>query len=472
MKNFFIALITLALILTMCLVLVSCNGDSEPEDTEPKQTESDTEAPKKEDQNPADDPADTPVVTEYTFKTVSTTDDYGLAGTYTVHESTKAKVGDQIKVVATVNDGYNFEGWYISEVQVSDKLEYTHTMKNQNVTVEARYSYYTVSTYSDTDEFSTVGEYTKLDNKKVSVGEKVTVTATVKEGCNFEGWYINDVRMTQDLEYSFTMKKENVGLEARYSYYTLSTGDRIFTGYYDELEHVEAGTYTEYSEDRVSAGTEITLTATVKDGYNFEGWYIDDICVCEDLEYTFEMGYENVYIEAIYSVFTVSTSAHAEDSHGAWEDTFVAGTYTVLDEKYVSVGDTVTVVATVNDGYNFAGWYIDGVCVCEDLEYTFEMEDENVTLEAVYNYFVLTTTARYKNAGVYSEFDDFSVCMEDVYTETKVSTGTEITLTAKELGGHTFEGWYVDGVCISEDLVVTAEMPAEDVEVYASYIRN
>lgn len=307
----------------------------------------------------------------YTVGTFSYTDEYEKAGTYTELNNKKISVGEKVTVEATVNAGYNFEGWFINDVCVSEELAYTFKMKESTVSLEARWSSYTVTTECWSDEQGLAGSYTKMNHEKISIGEKVTVTAEVNKGYNFEGWCIDGELVTTDLEYTFTMKEKNVSLEAVYSYYTISTESWNDEGM--------AGTYTKMEYERISAGETVTLVATVNDGYNFEGWYIGDTCVCKDLTYTFEMEKSEKRIRAEYSYYTVYVES--------WDDyEGMAGTYTKMDYEKISSGETVTLVATVNNGYNFEGWYTTGdVCLCKDLTYEFVMEKKNWHILARYS---------------------------------------------------------------------------------------
>ncbi|MBQ7770766.1 MAG: InlB B-repeat-containing protein, partial [Clostridia bacterium] len=201
------------------------------------------------------------------ISTDSYTDEYGVAGTYTEYNDKKFVVGTEVSLEATVNDGYNFEGWFVDGTCMSTDLVYEFEAKN-DLWVVAEYSYYTVSTWGDGDDYETAGTYTKMEDQKVSAGEQVVLTATVNDGYNFEGWYIgawSDVCVSTDLTYTFTMEKENKEIYAKYSYYVVNTWG-------DGDDYETAGTYTKMEDQKVSAGTKVTLTATVNDGYNFEGW--------------------------------------------------------------------------------------------------------------------------------------------------------------------------------------------------------
>ncbi len=404
-------------------------------------------------QNPdGSNPSDT---TLYYVTTYSNTSEYGTAGTYTEYNKQSFAVGSKVLLEATVNDGFNFEGWYLSEgwnsICLSSDLTYQYEMKSANANIEARYSYYTVNVGAEGDDYGMAGTYTKYTDKKVSVGDTVVLEATVNSGYNFEGWYAegSNVCLSPDLRYEFVMKADHVGIYARYAYYTVNTfasGD----------EYGTAGTYTTYQDKKFSVGETVVLEATVNEGFNFEGWYAEwsDTCLSKDLTYSFVMKAENVGIEARWSYYTVTVECYSDESG-------IAGTYSAKTEEKVSVGDTVTLTATVNKGYNFEGWYVrwSDVCLSMDLTYSFEMKAEDVFIEARYSYYTITV------------YDACSGWFGEQRELGKVSAGEEVTLVASTYGGYRFEGWYINGGCVSTDSTYKFDMPNKDVYIEAIYAK-
>lgn len=260
----------------------------------------------------------------FTVNTVSYSDDYERAGTYTKLENKKISVGEQVTVEATVNDGYNFEGWFIDGVCISNDSTYSFIMKSNHIELTANFSFYTVTSYSDSDREGTLGTYTKTDEKKVSEGDTVTLTANASKGCNFEGWYVwvdwrNSVCVSKDMEYTFEMKKENVKIEARFSAYTLTTDAFLWTYDLSNIDYMTPGVnpnffyayswvdydssmgeYTQYKNEYIAIGEEITLTATEKSGYTFFCWKRGFDLVSTNNTYTFVMGDEDITYEAVY----------------------------------------------------------------------------------------------------------------------------------------------------------------------------
>ena len=379
----------------MLLLLVACNNNA-PNNAD--NGENNSTPPNYADNGGSTSP-DNPSTT-YLLKTYSSTDEYGNAGTYTEIDA-QYSAGKIIDLEATVKPGYNFVGWFIDGICISEDLKHTFTMKSSNIEIEARYNYFIVNTVSYSDDYEQAGTYTEFDNKKVSVGEQVTVRATVNDGYNFEGWYIKDVCVSEDFTYSFTMKNKDVELEAKFSSYTV-------TAYSDSNLEGTIGTYTQLDEKKVSAGDSITLIARAAQGCNFEGWYVwvdyrNSFCVSEDVEYTFEMGKEDIRIEARFSAYTLTTGAFLWISDlykidyitpGINVDFFYTynyveydssmGDYTRYKNTYVSVGEEITLNATEKSGYTFLGWKRGFDLVSTSHTYTFVMGESNITYEAVY----------------------------------------------------------------------------------------
>lgn len=438
----------------MLLLLVAC--DSTPSNNDDR--EKDVQSQKYSDNS--DTTSTDKKGTKYLLKTYSSTDEYGNAGTYTEINS-QYIAGDAVELEATVRSGYNFVGWFINDTCVSEDLKYTYIMKSNSVNIEARYNYFTILTLSNSDDYEKAGTYTELKSKKISVGEQVTVEATVNAGYNFEGWFINDICVSEELSYSFIMKNKNVELEARWSCYTVTVNS------YTDRQGT-AGTYPKKDNEKISAGETVTLTATVADGYNFEGWYIDGVCVSSDLTYQFVMEKANKTISAEYSYYTLTTNGYINKWSGNSTLEHIAGTYTKYDEKKVSDGTVVTLVATVGDGYTFKGWYISSVCVSTDLEYTYTMTKDSVEIEALYTYYTLSTEACIDGGSWRGSFED-NMGTYTRYDEEKIRVGEIVTLSATTKAGYRFVGWEHRNTIVCENLTYTFVMTTEDEEYTAVF---
>ena len=120
---------------------------------------------------------------------------------------------------------------------------------------------------------------------------------------------------------------------------------------------------------------------------------------------------------------------------------------TVSGGGEVAEGESITLTATANDGYTFAGWYDGDTKVCDTAEFVIE----NVTADKTY-------TAKFtKNAVSYTISAEVDANGGGSVTGGgKVAEGESITLTATAGDGYTFAGWY-DGdtkVCDMAEFVI------------------
>ena len=326
-----------------------------------------------------------------TISTYSRTDNYGLAGEYTTIIDKKYAVGATVMLKATVNEGYVFEGWYVSGQRVSEELECAYTVSQYNADIEARYAFYSLTVTSNLAQLGPAGTHTAMTDKKITPGTEVELVATVNEGYNFDGWYIGDRCISRSLSFTYTMDTFDAEIRAEYSAYTLTTVGRAKNANGNFEDTFAAGTYTKYTKQNVSVGEEITLTATVNNGYNFVGWYIGDACVSTDLTYTYTMGRENVEIVAVYVYYTLTTLASYSDERYYSYEIFYTSSGLYIDKVYkderISVGTEITVTARAIDGWRFAGWETDdGSFLSSDMTFTFEMSAGNLCLYAKYTY--------------------------------------------------------------------------------------
>lgn len=137
----------------------------------------------------------------------------------------------------------------------------------------------------------------------------------------------------------------------------VNAGTVKITGYYLDSKNSSASREkeSELGTSAVATGTfartsEITLTATVADGYTFKGWSTDKTTTfSSDPEITRTVGTESVSYYALFekaaSTVTVNTAAN--------------GTVDKSGEIEVDSGESITITATPNTNYEFNGWTVE-----------------------------------------------------------------------------------------------------------------
>lgn len=147
-------------------------------------------------------------------------------------------------------EGYNFAGWYIDS-NFTIEANFTHVTSDMNV-----YAKWTIKVLNVS--FDTNGGNT-INTVNVNYGSTVTAPTPTKEGCTFVGWYTD---INSSTSYDFTTPvTDSFTLIAKWSInsYTLT---------------IEINGQTTTVE--VEYGSTFTLPSDpIKEGYTFEGWYLD-----------------------------------------------------------------------------------------------------------------------------------------------------------------------------------------------------
>ena len=264
------------------------------------------------------------------------------------------RVGEQVTVVATTNEGYTFLGWFNGEIRLTMEESYTFTMMEDAVTYIAKWTSYTVTTNTNDPN---AGTYTIKDAEKVTAGESVTLVAMEKSGYTWLGWYNGNEKLTDELSYTFNMPEENIVYTAKWTYYTLTT----------DINNSFAGTITTKATEKVTAGTSVTLTATVNAGYTWLGWYNGTEKLTDELSYTFDMPSESITYTAKYDAYTLTVDKTDGGTTGMMSAKVnfnlngstgtVPATQTVTDKVGLTYPDVPT-----RSGYLFTGWYTEASC--------------------------------------------------------------------------------------------------------------
>ena len=216
-----------------------------------------------------------------------------------------------------------------------------------------------------------------------------------------------------------------------------------------ENEDLEAGTVE--GAGKKAGGVSTTITATAKQGCSFEGWYDGDEKVSSEATYTFVMPMSNktLLVKWTYNEYELTLV----------NDYPEAGT--VEGGGFYEYCSRITVKATPNAGYTFAGWYSENFVSLIPIErWNLNMFSEDTTLEARWtpNEYTITFDANEGNA-----VDDIDVTM-----------GEHFTLPVVERTGYIFEGWYTDilegtKITYSDGTSVITWNLAEDTMLYARW---
>ena len=366
-------------------------------------------------------------------------------GTANVEE---AVIGDTVKIKAESREGYVFDRWEVSygDVAVANKNaeETTFTMPDSMVVLTARYKALQSITLENGKAYAGGEEITTA--KK---GTEVAIMADDLDGKVFDHWEIVSGNVTlkdaDKAKTTFTMPAESISLKAVYN-----TIHSIHT--------------TFCTADPASAivGTEITVTAERREGYEFDGWAVSDGVELYDedgLTAKFTMPDHDVTIEAKYKQYHsievpkgVATDAEGNPIFSAVEGTEI---WIEIDREQRNP-----------DEFEFKRW----LSTPEDLEIAnrkaerthFTMPDEDVTVEATFLHLREITV---HDGTTYVEGEEGGIA----------KAGQTVTVKADEIPGLKFDHWTVDSGNVTLTTVdeatgeATFVMVNEPVELTAHY---
>lgn len=340
-----------------------------------------------------------------------------------------------------------------------EELNYHH------VAIESTEGGYIRVIYDDPKSSVDISSYQSLT---IDIAEGYTATAYAypDEYGNyvFMGWYEAAKLVSTESHYDFGAYND-FSLTAKFTKQSLIV-----------LSRSEGGkvAFKETSDTLMRAlpGDSVTVIATPDDGYGFVGWYTktddeefladgsddspSETIVSADNIYTFEVS-EDVELFARFAKKVVVTLDVLGNGEARFEDS---------SEKSLEFfpGDSVTVIATPEDGYYFNCW----------------SSIWGFSSDSIYSFVVpfdMTVTA------VFSEIPTVSIaCSEDGMvafqnsseTSMGILPGTDVTVIASPNAGFGFKGWFIVNdwyeSLVSTDATYTFTV-SEDISLVAKFYR-
>ena len=370
----------------------------------------------------------------------------------------KAPWGEPVTVTATPDEGYELDTITVTteDNQPVEVTDGKFTMPTGNVTVSATFkkSTYTVSVDKDIKNGKVA-----VDHDTASMDETVTVTATPDEGYELEAVTVTAGGKDVSVEDGkFTMPAGNVTVSASFtkSTYTISVDKSIKDG----KVAVEPAT--------ASMGDPVTVTATPDEGYELDAITVTadgkDVAV-EDGKFTMPAG--NVTVSASFkkTVYTVSVDKDIKN-----------GKVTV-EPATASMGDSVTVTATPDEGYELDQLTYTAVGTEEAAEitknddgvYAFTMPAGNVTVNATFKKSVYTISLdpTMENGTIITSKKTAS--MGDVISVSiEPATGYSVNRLYYTEEGNPSPGF----IPVTENDTLAFTMPASNVTIHATFIKS
>ena len=234
--------------------------------------------------------------------------------------------------------GHTFGGWY-SDAALNNPYVFS-TMPAQNITVYAKWiaDNYTIS-------FEENGGTAVTDITQAFGTTVVAPTAPTKEGYVFVGWY-SDIALTT--AYTFTtMPAQNTTLYAKWDYDT-------YTLTYMNVDDL--------MPDQIKAHEALTLPTPTRVGYEFHGWFNDELFLNPFTDTTMPEHDVTIYAKWLLAKYLVTYNTH--------------GGSTIEPQYGIYTMEIPIPDDPVREGYAFVGWYFDDV-------YTLPITTESMPASAI-----------------------------------------------------------------------------------------
>lgn len=335
----------------------------------------------------------------------------------TVYGAGLYAAGSEVTVTAVADEKYQFNGWTVNGELISTDIEYSFILE-QSIELcalfERVYESYTI-TVTTSDEVAGSIEGAGVYNE----GSSVTIKAIPSLGYRFSQWIEDGEIVSTNEEYTFDCVGER-NIQAEFvKVYTVKVDDFI------------GATIKGYGTGIFDAGTNVVLSLSIAEGYRFTGWYDADA--------------DTLITTSATCTFVAEADRHlkiaiAEKGQLYSISLSYGGSVSGLNNGTFESGETVTLIATPAEGFEFSGWVEDGEVVSTDAMYTF-IAEENRDLYALF-----TPLPEDVEVSIVINDDTFGkVIGAGIYTE-----GEFVTLIATPADGYEFVAWErADGTVVS-----------------------
>ena len=327
--------------------------------------------------------------------------------------------GQSCTVHATANTGYTFTNWTENGTVVSTQANYTFTVNGNRTLVanfQAQPQSYTITVSANPTNGGTVtggGSYNQ--------GQSCTVHATANTGYTFTNWTENGTVVSTQANYTFNVNG-NRTLVAHFTQqqYTITVSANPTNG----------GTAT--GGGTFNHGASCTLTATPATGFSFVRWTKNGTQVSTNPTYTFTVTESAAYV-AQFQVQLFQVTTNCNPTEGG----------TASGSGLYAYGQSCTVNATPNRGYDFVNWTENGNVISTEASYTFNVTSGRVlTANFELQTFEVKLSVNPEEAAIVSG--------EGTY-----SYGDEVTVTVERFEDWDFQNWTENGEVVSEEMTYT-----------------
>ncbi len=181
---------------------------------------------------------------------------------------------------------FDFNGYNPNYFKITNSSNYDLLISSVSVSFSCLNNYPNITVLSENAE---MGYVDQTEIKKT--GSVVTINAHAHPGYRFLGWYSENVLVSANPAYTFTIGNDDIRYIARFTY---ESYDLIV-----KSESSEKGTVSD-SSGQYDYLTKISVTADSKPGYLFYGWYCGTALVSKKSSFIFTMPSRDCELFALF----------------------------------------------------------------------------------------------------------------------------------------------------------------------------
>ena len=347
-----------------------------------------------------------------------------------------------IFVAAYADDGYEFAGWseYKGGPIIHDRYTYDFRI-SKDTTLYANFKKvpeYTINLIKTTGCSKVYMTYNNSDTATVKENTTIDAFAYAQKGYTFKGWYDNASFSGNPVS---TSSHYTFSVTSNQNLYPKFEKDEVEQKYTVKFISNEGGSVEGATTRTVDAGTYMTVSYSVNDGYRFKGWSLSQggEYVSTYNPYSFTVNSDmTIYLtfEKIpdYTVNVVKTTGCSK----AYITATNSNSCTVREDT------TIDIFANGESGYTFKGWYdnasFNGSPISTSSHYTFQVTS-NLTLYPKFE----KNSETYFNVVFKSSEGMVKSSLGTMYIQGSISgscaEGTKVTVTATPNNNYQFVGW-------------------------------
>ena len=335
--------------------------------------------------------------------------------------------GDTCTLTATANEGYRFVNWTEGEGNsVADTAAIFSFVVTADRALVANFTSqeYTIIAIADPTEGGVVEGWGGYNS-----GDECTLTAIANEGYEFVNWTKDDEVVSDEPDYPFTVTESATYVAhfqlKRYKIRVSATdGGAAYVG-------VMVGTL----ETTYTHGDTCVVHAIPEPDYHFVNWTELGIEASREENYRFGVTRERILVAnfEVQAPNTYTIAVSAEPSNGG----HVAGGGSFQQ------GQTCTVTATPNTGYDFVNWTANDTVVCTEAAYPFTVQgDRNLMAHFQVKSYTIRVITNGSNGSAY--IGEIVGTIQATYTH-----GQTCWVHASANDGYIFANWTESDTIVS-----------------------